>query len=249
MQTHHEKSIQDLKRYLNSLNSENTNQEVPKFLFRGQTQDFGNIKPSFARVAHNSVLRGQSYTIYRYSPNLLRGLYGYSISSEEAVAVLQHYGMPTPQIDLTHNIDIAIYFATEIISQDILPRIYVIDTSKVNEDVVLTDHFFLVNDLANAGLNNRWLRQDGYAIMHKDWVSAKDAEEFDLYDSKFSDFISCVTFDPVDLENIVYVKTDVYNNLDDIPRKLKSILNIYCEHQFSVDLHPELRDRINAIDQ
>lgn len=249
METIHQKSIAELKHFLNELNSDATNNSsMPRFLFRGQTQGYGNIKPTFARVAHDNILRGQAYTIYRNSRNLLRGLYGYSVESHEAVAILQHYGLPTPQIDLTHNADVAIYFATENLMSNDSPRIYIVDTTKLIGDVQLTNHLFLVNNIENNGLNNRWYRQDGYAIMHKNWVNAMEAEGFDLYDSKYSNAIKCVTFDTNDLENVRYKKNDIYNNEDNIPHRLKSILNIFCQHQFASELHLELVDKINNID-
>ena len=247
----HFPSIQKVKEYFDKENYFNDTAGLPKFLFRGQTTNYQNLTPTFARLNDDGNLIGQCYTTFQFfTQRLATGLYGYRIEPHEALAVLQHYGFVTPQIDLTGTIDIAIFFATDNLQEGNKPVIYIVDTEKIKEqhNIIVTNHFFLVKEIEDDGLNNRWLRQDGYAIMPKDWFMTSVGRKFDLYDEAYSDFISYITFDPSDKENIIVDRKIVYDfGGDYTPQKLKSILEIYCGQNFQDSIHPVLKEIINKM--
>ncbi|HTB30701.1 MAG TPA: FRG domain-containing protein [Bacteroidia bacterium] len=247
MELIHKTSINELKSYMQATYIGQMNQKIPKYLFRGQTKSYGSFQPNFARLAKDRILRGQAQTLYSWSRDNLR-LNGYRVNNpKEAVAVLQHYGLPTPQIDLTGNIDVAIYFATENLDESSSPRIYVIDTTNITEDLELTEHFFFLDTIDNNGHRNRWLRQDGYAIMPQKWTQADEVNKFDLYSPEYSRFLSCITFDPIDKDNILYECNYIYKK-DEIQSPLKFLINSFCKLTFGGEIHSELARRIQNID-
>ncbi len=77
------------------------------------------------------------------------------MNREEAVAILQHYGLPTPQIDLTGDIEIALFFALNEVKEGQQPSLFFVDTELLTGDVNLTEHSFLIDDITNSGLDNR----------------------------------------------------------------------------------------------
>ena len=84
----------------------------PRYLFRGQKQRYPNITSTFGRLpADDPVLSGQAHTVYRRAHQIGQGLRGYTIRALEGVALLQHYGWPTPLIDVTGVAEVAVFFA------------------------------------------------------------------------------------------------------------------------------------------
>jgi hypothetical protein len=82
---------------------------VPRFLFRGQRSIHSRINSTFARIPIDEMEIGQCYTVYRQAKQICQGLQGYAIDHIDGLAVLQHYGWPTPLIDLTGTAELSVF--------------------------------------------------------------------------------------------------------------------------------------------
>jgi hypothetical protein len=246
----HFNSIQETKDFLNEKMLKQGNKSISQYLLRGQTKSHGNLTSTFARIINDNILIGQCHTTYQYFAHVgIKGLFGYHIEAQETLAVLQHYGFVTPQIDLTASVPHALFFATDGLKIGDVPVVYIIDIDKINhEEITITDHTFLVQPMNEGGLKCRWLSQDGYAIMPKEWNRADLSRKFNLYDSSYSEFISFVTFTPSDLKNISFTKEQVYNIEGDfILEKLRSVISIYCRGFHKEELDDRLKEIIERM--
>jgi hypothetical protein len=250
MERSHFSSILEAKHYIQS-ECPNEDGEEPRYLFRGENSCYENVKSSFGRFAErwpDSV--GHVQRIYLSIKSRLRGLDGYAIETDQqAMALLQHYWMPTPQIDLSGNIDVAIYFAIDGKESHNTSRITIVDRNAVPDDLEIINHNFLVTKDLNEAEKNRYLRQDGYAIAPKDYRNATIVKNFDLMNPAYRSFVKCITFDPSDPANIALTKDKVYDGYDFIPGKMKMILQGMAEEFELVDnkFRPELLEVIDKI--
>jgi|GEM_PF-2364356 len=231
-----------LEQYQN-LNNDNP----PRFLFRGQQTKYPSINSTFARIPENDIVIGQAYTVYRYAKHICQGLRGYTIGHLDGVAVLQHYaGWPTPLIDFTGTVEVAVFFSLERANAGSEAVIYVLDTQKLSEKAEIISHDFFTHTLDDGGLRHRWLRQDGFAVTTKEWRAATDSREFDLLAEPFCQAIEAheFTVSENDCANIA----DVLSVTDDpIPKHLQNLLRIFCSYQFGEELEPQLADIIEQI--
>jgi len=252
-------SINELRTYLETTYPVEIVNNVPRFLFRGEERFFPETKSSIGRLAehHQDCVRF-AQIIYMSIHHEFMFLDGYRIGgAKEATALLQHYGMPTPQIDLSGNFDVAIYFATEFIKKEFrnsdfedeeLPRIFVIDSTKIPPELEIVNHDFLVTkDLAAAG-KNRYFRQDGYAIATRDNMQSSIILNFDLKKAEYRNFVATLTFVPVDRENILLTKNYIYDDQDFIPAKIQTILKNKA-YEFELDECPFPAHLLGVIDK
>ena len=85
-----------------------------KVLFRGQTKDYGTMIPSLFRgdQINNTTLKNR-YLAYNNLLKKLKNTYKSDrFKNGNVGAILQHYGIKTPWLDLVDNIYTAIWFAT-----------------------------------------------------------------------------------------------------------------------------------------
>jgi hypothetical protein len=184
--------------------------------------------------------------VYRYARQICQGLRGYSIGHLDGVAVLQHYGWPTPLIDFTGVLEVAVFFALFGAKPHSDAVIYVLDRAHLPPEAEFVDHDFFTHELSDGALRHRWLRQDGFAITPRDWRMADTARSFDLHSDSFQAALTPYPFhvSPGDSADIA----DILSERDDpIPVHVQNQLRIFCEHQFGNELHPHLRMVINGI--
>jgi len=218
----------------------------PRFLFRGQRATYPSIKSTFARIPVTDMEIGQAYTVYRYAKQICQGLRGYMIDHLDGVAVLQHYGWPTPLIDLTGTLEVAVFFALQGAAVGSRAVIYVVDTEKLPEQAVVVDHTFLTHTFDDGGRQHRWLRQDGFALTTRDWRAATDAREFDLLTAPFRSALEANEFSVTGAEHCDLA--DVLSMADDpIPQHLQSLLKLFCDHQFEGVLAPKLAQIVEGM--
>ena len=171
-----------------------------QFLFRGEAKlhpdAHGNatVRSTFHRLQADGDLIGQAFTIYRYAKQIVSASAGYEVSHEEAVAVLRHYELPTPSIDVTGLPEVALSFALGSTAAGTLNEryVFVIDCSRLPSEVgqnghgefrvTVEDHFFLTQPINSGGLTSRWMRQDGFALMPSWWKAA--LPPFDMLDHR-----------------------------------------------------------------
>ncbi|HNP82743.1 MAG TPA: FRG domain-containing protein [Nitrospira sp.] len=211
----------------------------PRFLFRGQRAIYPSIKSTFSRVPNTEMEVGQAYTVYRYAKQICQGLRGYTIDHLDGVAVLQHYGWPTPLVDVTGTPEVALFFALHGASVGSRGVVYAIDTQRLPEQVLVVDHEFFTHPLDDGGLRHRWVRQDGFALTTRDWRAGTDARDFDLLNPTFAQAIEAHEFvvstrDRTDLADVLSTAGDP------IPRHLQNLLRLFAQHQFEGDLAPKL---------
>ena len=81
-------------------------------LFRGQVKVYPTIFPSLLRDTVSEELRNAWWDVTRHFIAERNGLTGYQIPSpHDALAVIQHYLIKSPVVDVTGTPEIALYFA------------------------------------------------------------------------------------------------------------------------------------------
>ncbi len=241
--------LASIRTQLESLEKEMLPSGKPRFLFRGQSQIYSSVKSRFARIPACEKLRiGQAYTTCRYAKEIGKGLRGYSIGPLDGIAVLQHYGWPTPLIDLSAKLEVAIFFALLNAKPGQEAVIYKLDCKTMSNKAIIIDHFFLTHQLDDGGLKHRWIRQDGFAIAPADWRDSDSCRKFDLLKAPFSSSITPYRFtidpsDCADIEDILSIEGDP------IPKHLQNLLRIFCEDKwmFGDSLDKELRLNIELM--
>lgn len=218
----------------------------PRFLFRGQRAVYPSIRSTFSRTTTEDMEIGQAYTVYRYAKQICQGLRGYTIDHLDGVAVLQHYGWPTPLIDLTGTPEVAVFFALYGASAGSRAVIYVVDSQMLPEQAIVVDHAFLTHTQDDGGFRHRWLRQDGFAVTTREWRAATDAREFDLLAPPLSSALEAHEFTVSDAD-----RPELANVLstagDPIPQHVQNLLRLFCDHQFDGALSPKLTDIVNGM--
>jgi hypothetical protein len=126
--------------------------------------------------------RGQAYTVCRLASKIANGIRGTvsGLTTEDGLALMQHYGWVSPLIEVTGTIDVAVFFAFLGHEPGKESVIYVFDRKKAEEDIQFINHDFLLHRLEEGGLKCRWLKQDGYAITKRDHFQMDKVLKFDL---------------------------------------------------------------------
>ncbi|MFG6464018.1 FRG domain-containing protein [Roseateles sp. DXS20W] len=203
-------SYGNLLSHLNNLKAARLPNGDQQFLFRGEARLHPNaegratVRSTFHRLQSDATLVGQAFTIYRRAQQIVGASAGYSVSHEDAIAVLRHYELPTPSIDVTGTPEVALSFALGSTSDGVSNErfVFVIDCAKLpngggkqdEEPFVVTveDHFFLTQPINDGGLTSRWMRQDGFALMPSWWRAAVPA--FDMLDDRMLGALSLHSF-------------------------------------------------------
>ena len=218
----------------------------PRFLFRGQSLVYPRVNSVFARIDINNRNQiEQAYTTFRWAKHICGGLRGYKISSLNGMAVLQHYGWPTPLIDLTGTVEVAVYFALSGARVGQTAVIYKLDCVAIPVETIIVDHDFLTHETDDGGLRSRWLKQDGFAIVPKNWIDP-EGRQFDLLSCEFAKSLTAYEFtvkaeDQANIANFYSIQDDP------IPQQLQQLLRLYCQETFKNGLDNCLRAKIDAM--
>ncbi len=159
-----------------------------RFLFRGQTAVYKTIKPSMTRIvsrkqgADSDQLQRRYHDLVTKYVGHASGMFGVRhIDEHDSLAILQHYIVKSPVIDLTGLPQIALYFAINHAKQDQECVVYAVDTSKQDKKkTALSDHQLIVRELEDGGTKHRWLRQDGFSVGPVDWRNFSKVKAFNL---------------------------------------------------------------------
>jgi hypothetical protein len=238
-------NLTELRTTLGKYQAYNENKGL-RFLYRGQRAVYTTIKCTFSRIPSTEIEIAQAYTVYRNAKQICQGLRGYTIDHLDGVAVLQHYGWPTPLIDVTGTPEVAVFFALSGAVAGAKAVVYVVDTQELPDHVLTVDHDFLTHALDDGGLRHRWLRQDGYALTTRDWRASTDARDFDLLSSEFAEairaheFIVCAD-DRAELGNLLSTVGDP------IPQHLQNLVRLFADHQFEGSLAPKLAQIVDGL--
>ncbi len=223
----------------------------PQFLFRGESKIYPEIKSTFGRIDESCKERiQQAFTIFRgHARDIAGGIDGFlDIKLPEAVALLQHYGWPTPLIDLTGTVEVAIFFALQHTKVGQTAVIYRIDCEAIPKgEAVIIDHDFFAQKY--QPFQSRWLHQDGFAIAPEDWWhNPKSSRGFDLLSEKLKQAVTPYEFtvtadDSPDINDVLSIKNDL------VAQKFIGLLKIVCEHEFGTldKLDSELREIIEPM--
>jgi hypothetical protein len=156
------------------------------YLFRGQHTVYTSILSFIGRLT-NPVTRGQSYTILRQLVGQLRGQIAripqlVAPDADETIALMQHYGWPTPFLDLTDSLDVAFFIAahkSDKVGSPAVPNsavIYALDTTTLPSGCRHVKH----DDVVDPSLNLRWTRQRGHALAAAGWPDMEHVRALDL---------------------------------------------------------------------
>lgn len=154
-----------------------------QMVFRGQARVYPTIIPSLCRGdTVSDEDRARWYSVLRRFVGNRAGLTGYDIRSEhDAVAIIQHYLVKSPVIDVTGTPEIALYFAMLNPAAEGPRVVYAADVETLRWDgKVVTDHGFLALPPQHGGAMHRWLRQDGYTVGPSEWTHYDEARRLDF---------------------------------------------------------------------
>lgn len=223
-------AINAIKSYVSS--------DADNFLFRGQSQKYPFVVPTVHRAS--GLVRQQSYSILRRIQSVpisgLRQTLFKGASPEthqEIFALLRHYGWPTPILDLSNDLDVALFFACEgYDSSTGAAEIMVVDKSKIPTGMQLVDH----STYLNPDFNLRWQRQVGWALIPS-WPGLDDNSAINL---RTLDCVTCFDFVPTndDLQNAMLKKPYYYATDEGMMSSVANLINLMAEefHPLSVEL-------------
>jgi len=159
----------------------------PRFLFRGQTKMYPSVTAFIGRLNDKDEI-GKAYRILRRLVGQLRGQISripelLAPDADETVALMQHYGWPTPFLDLTDSLDAAFFFATyhsNLVGSNEVPTepavIYAADTMLLPFGCRHVRH----DDVVDPSLNLRWTLQRGHALAATGWPNMEHVRALDL---------------------------------------------------------------------
>ena len=192
-------SLQSIYNHLGYNKSMNGfNADVSK-LFRGQSQDYRNLKPTLARLDQDDIDFAQDInsnidqimTHFDGEPNMSVPLFDI-----DQVGILQHFSWPTALLDWTASLEVASYFALSDANQEQECVIYELDLNILNDDCyrstnnktwvspdcntpLIIHELDFLKSFDMEALFKRWWCQDGYVIAPSNFTS-KDLKDWDL---------------------------------------------------------------------
>jgi hypothetical protein len=151
-------------------------------LFRGQSRVYPTVYPSLLRDNVSEQDHLSWWSVTRKFISSRNGLAGYSIPSpHDALAIVQHYLLKSPVIDVTGTPKIALYFALAEQASGATRVVYAADAAVLGgTGLVVTDHAFLALPLEQGGRKHRWLRQDGYTVGVHKWENLEASRNLDF---------------------------------------------------------------------
>lgn len=253
-----------------SSSGELSNGQHPRYLFRGTSRDHGNLQSTFARLSSDRAAY-ESHMLYKQAQKVAGAMEGYRVQKLDALAVLQHYGWPSPLLDWTSSLEIAVWFALFHAKPMYDCLVYRIDLSKVPRDLLvfqnrddeilaswqipdaedkglLLDHFFLTHPLDSGGLKHRWLRQEGFAITPAQFDLRERVASFDLLKHPVAEAIEARTFRHS--RNDCSIETPDLLSLDNdpIPRRLQEIIPLVVQPWLQGPLCGDLQSILENMD-
>lgn len=155
-------------------------------LFRGQTKVWPTIKPSITRLnaPEKAAMWSLCECVVADRARQSGGIGGYArVEKAHRIALLQHYLICSPVLDLSGVPAIALYFAISAAPVGSTCVVYSVDVEQARKygcEVVDHDQFLL--PLTDGGTTHRWIRQDAFSIGRVPWHDKESAEAFDLLD-------------------------------------------------------------------
>jgi hypothetical protein len=236
-------AIEYLKKYEHPVED-----SIPSYYFRGQTADYRNIIPTIARNPNGvedagelEQIRRQAYGVCELADKMASGIGG---TVEEGLALMQHYGLVTPVVDVTATIDVAVFFAFLGHEAGKESVIYVFDREKAEENIQFVNHDFLLQSLGDGAQRCRWVRQDGYAVTIRDHHLWDKVMQFDLKQSACLVDTVRFTFEPREApERSDYLELAG----DPLAGQVQGIIRSMAEELFGGKLSRYLEERLGAM--
>src|SRR5689334_11889321 len=171
-------TLAQLDQALRPLQSVDDQGFYPRFLFRGQSKHYGRIPPLIARKPSKPAIK-QLYRMFSDASLFASGIGGYHVGRRDGIGLFQHYGLPTPFLDFSGCIDVAIFFALLTAKPGDQAVIYVLDRSLIPAEAVCFELQFFCLPLNEGGNRHRHLRQDAFVLGPTHFDSPPAAADFD----------------------------------------------------------------------
>lgn len=223
--------------------------DTPRFLFRGQTARYQQATSFISRPNLSVVERGQAYTALQRATFLrtqLKQSLPLPLDESHVLALLQHYGWPTPYLDLTDSPDVAVFFALAGYRGPGPAVVYVVDTAQLPQGCSLVAHEDLMDFPGYAQMNLRWQKQRAWALAANGWPDMLNVKSVDLEDARYAAATSCILYTPGDLDDAGVGDLMRLGNLE-IAERLQSQMTILCRGLFQNELHRNLRQALWAM--
>jgi FRG domain len=158
------------------------NSPAKRVLYRGQSRVYGDVFPSLFRPNLSEEEREVWWRATQGFVEARNGVTGFLVRSHhDAIAMVQHYLVRSPVIDVTMTPEVALYFALLGQSTEEMRVVYAIEAEAVEAaGYVVTDHDFLVLPPDQGGIRHRWVLQDGLTIGASKWDDLYTASKLDL---------------------------------------------------------------------
>jgi len=168
------------------------------------------------------------------------GIDGWPVSRRHGIGLFQHYGLPTPFVDLSGYVDVAIFFALLGASVGTQAVIYVLDRFKLPESAVSFELDFLCLRPTDGGLKHRHLRQDAFVVGPAKWHRNKCHVNFDLALPPFKPALTPHQFtvssgDRADIGDIMSLRGDP------LPNRLADLVDLWARERLAEPLHGDIR--------
>jgi FRG domain-containing protein len=195
----------------------------PRFLFRGQCKHYNSITPLIARRPSTSAV-SQLYALFRDASIFATGIGGYRVTRRDGIGLFQHYGIPTPFIDFSGCLDVALFFALLGSPPGDDAVIYVLDRAQLPECAISFELDFLCFPFNEGGSRHRHLRQDAFVVGPAKWQHGMCHKDFDLLSAPFRPALSAQLF-TVSADDRVAIANILSLSNDPIPRILRTWSN------------------------
>jgi hypothetical protein len=164
---------------------------------------------------------------------------GSHVSRRDGIGLFQHYGLPTPFIDFSGCLDVAIFFALLGASVGTQAVIYSRPPQAARVGGIVELDFFCLPP-TDGGLKHRHWRQDAFVVGPAEWQSTKCHVDFDLASPPFELALMTHQFTVsagyrADIADIMSLSGDP------LPNHLADLIDLWARERLSEPLHGDIR--------
>ncbi len=240
-------TLESLKQHLAKFERQDTAEHCPRYLFRGQTQHYDTITPLIARRPSPAAIT-QLYRLFSDASLFATGIGGYHVSRRNGIGLLQHYALPTPFIDFSGCLEVAVFFSLLGATAGTDAVIYVLDRSLLPATALSFELDFFALPPSEGGLKHRHWRQDAFVVGPKDWVSSSSHAGFDLNCAPFKSAITTHTY-TVSASDQAQISDIMSLTNDPLPHCIAGLIELWASQRLSEPLHNDMRSITGTVSE